>query len=152
MKMKAICFLPITLVLIVAVNPTSGLSCVGEDGKAVDWFIVYKLPKLEKSANQLIKTGYGYTYLTDRSLNDWTLSSRGINQKNSVFGQTLKPVLESVGSESRSKETISYLAYSDQSPGKINYQRFSNWYSIQTFLRIKELEWCPLKGFVRLRV
>ena len=98
------------------VGLSDGLSCMGEDGKTADWFIVYKLPKLEKSANKLIKTGFGYMYITDRSDNDWTLSSIGANQPKSIFGQTLDPVLESINSSS---DTISILAYNDQSPGNI---------------------------------
>lgn len=117
--MKTLFFLLITLVIISDLRPISGLSCVDENGKAIDWFIVYKLPKLEKSSNKQIKTGFGYSYLTDRSQNDWTLSSLGINQKNSIFGQTLSPALESLRPKSRTAEEISFLAYSDQSPGKL---------------------------------
>ena len=107
------------LINLVLIELSSQLSCFDEKGKPVDWFIVYKIPKLETSSNDILKSGYGYTFITDKTIksaNDWTLSSIGINQKESILGQTISPVISYA---QKSSEDLSYVVYNDQTPGLI---------------------------------
>ncbi|ODN04460.1 Plancitoxin-1 [Orchesella cincta] len=43
--------------------PTLALKCKNEQGKDVDWFIAYKLPKIRTSANPLVRAGLAYAYI-----------------------------------------------------------------------------------------
>lgn len=90
--------------------------CVDENGGPVDWFIVYKVPKLETSSSPLLKSGFGYTFITDKTINsrDWTLSKKSINQKDSIFGQTIGPLISQLNKVSND---MSFVVYNDQTPG-----------------------------------
>ncbi|EFA02962.2 Plancitoxin-1-like Protein [Tribolium castaneum] len=86
---------------------SSALQCMDENNKPVDWYIVYKLPKL-KHENKLIEGGVGYVYLTSRQP-QWTFSKNSINATSSIIANTIQPFY------SRFNETT-YLLYNDQPP------------------------------------
>ena len=87
------------------------LQCRDESGKAVNWYVVYKFPKI-KNGEKPLDTGYRYAFITSNDNNGWTLSEYGVNDsKNSIFGQTLAPIYSTKLSSS-----ISYLEYNDEPP------------------------------------
>ena len=87
------------------------LQCRDESGKAVDWYVVYKFPRVSQHTSPL-DTGYRYAFITNNTNNGFTLSDYGINDaKNSIFGQTLSPLYSS-----KLSSQISYIDYSDQPP------------------------------------
>lgn len=89
--------------------------CYDENGNVVDYFIVYKVPKLENSSNNLIRNGYGYAYMSSSSSKSWHLSKRSISDKNSILGLTLKPIFDN-NRKVDNKKTANLIAYSDQPP------------------------------------
>ena len=86
------------------------LQCVDEKGKPVDWYVVYKLPKVS-DAKPPLDTGLRYAYMTSMSDKGWTLSDVDITDEKSIFGQTLHPLYAKTLDPS-----ISYINYSDQPP------------------------------------
>lgn len=87
------------------------LQCRDESGEAIDWYVVYKFPKLNDGYKPL-DTGYCYAFITSDDNNGWTLSDFGINEtKNSIFGRTLWPLYSS---------KLSYIEYNNGQPEEEN--------------------------------
>lgn len=90
------------------------LQCIDESGSPVDWYIVYKLPRLPSDENDpSLFGGFRYGVLTSAQPEGWRLSSVNISQaEQSIFGQTLAPAF----AKDSTKE-LTTLFYSDQPPG-----------------------------------
>ncbi|XP_033728519.1 deoxyribonuclease-2-alpha-like [Pecten maximus] len=88
-----------------------GMKCLSEAGKAVDWYIVYKLPILRKSINPVMSQGLGFYYM-DADSPSWKLSKVGIdgNVTNPVYN-TLQQIYSSPKDDS-----YMYMMYNDQTP------------------------------------
>jgi len=83
--------------------------CRNHLNEPVDWFIIYKLPRLPPSIDPFIANGTGYIYLDSSSpLDQWHFSSQSIASSLSLTGLTLAPLY-------KSKEN-SYIFYNDQPP------------------------------------
>lgn len=87
------------------------LQCTDESGQPVDWYIVYKYPYIKTKPATLF-SGYNYAFLTSNSSNGWHLSTKRINTPQSIFAQTLTPLLP-LGSKA---DQLSAVLYSDQPP------------------------------------
>lgn len=85
----------------------AGPQCLDESGTSVDWYMVYKLPRLADTNDGLF-TGHRYAYLTSKSTSGWTMSSLKIDDNKSVFGRTLSQVFQ--------KSDLSTVFYNDESP------------------------------------
>lgn len=91
--------------------PSESLPCVCRNhlNEPVDWFIVYKLPRLPYSIDPFIANGTGYIYLdSSSSVDQWHLSSESITSSLSLTGLTLQSLYNS-------KEN-SFMFYNDQPP------------------------------------
>jgi len=66
------------------------LSCRDESGKAVDWYIVYKIPK-QGDQKPPLTTGFSYAYITPNA-DSFKLSQKLVTDESSIFGQTLAPL------------------------------------------------------------
>ncbi|CAH1175643.1 unnamed protein product [Phaedon cochleariae] len=84
------------------------LQCLNENGSPVDWAYVYKLPRSEKSDNELIKKGVAYIYMTSDKIR-WTLSKFGIDDDASILSKHIKIHLEK-------KDDLTHLVYNDVLP------------------------------------
>jgi deoxyribonuclease-2 len=94
-------------------NSSLPLPCVCRNhlNEPVDWFIIYKLPRLSHSIDPLIANGTGYIYLdSSSSLDQWHFSSESIESPLSLTGLTLGPLYKS--------NENSFLFYNDQPPNK----------------------------------
>ncbi|KAM9358363.1 deoxyribonuclease-2-alpha-like [Symphorus nematophorus] len=81
----------------------SDVKCRNDNGKEVDWYILYKLPK---------ESGKGLTYLyMDENTNGWTLSKKKINSASGTLGNTLKPLLDFY---IKKTEGFGYMLYNEQ--------------------------------------
>ncbi|XP_066603958.1 plancitoxin-1 [Prorops nasuta] len=90
------------------------LQCMDENNEPVDWYVMYKLPKISQSSNPLIRQGSAYIYITNKSLeNGWTLSKKNINSKSSIPGNTLAPLYDDVNLGSKM-----WALYNDKAPNK----------------------------------
>ncbi|XP_015234131.1 PREDICTED: deoxyribonuclease-2-alpha-like [Cyprinodon variegatus] len=83
----------------------SDVRCRNDRGEAVDWYIVYKLPKMNDD-------GLSYLYM-DESTNGWHLSREKIDSTTGFLAKTLKPLLDFYN---RKTEGFGYILYSDQPP------------------------------------
>ncbi|KAH9394636.1 Deoxyribonuclease II [Tyrophagus putrescentiae] len=84
------------------------LGCQDEQGRSVDYFLLYKVPKLENSPNTNIRSGLGYAFVTANSADKWQLSNRSIGDPKSMLGTTLKTLF------GNGKNNV--LLYNDQPP------------------------------------
>ena len=111
-------FLLLTLFIILFSfsSDSLALQCKDESGQDVDWFVVYKIPKLEKSSKGVLTSGYAYAYVTDKTVNegDWRLSNKLINQSDSIMGKTLSPLYNAKNKNNQ----FSFILYNDQVPEK----------------------------------
>ncbi len=92
-------------------SPSSPCVCRNHLNKPIDWFIIYKLPRLPYSIDPFIANGTGYIYLdSSSSLDQWHFSSESITSSLSLTGLTLGPLYNS-------KEN-SFMFYNDQPPNQ----------------------------------
>lgn len=102
-----------SLLFAICITSCLSLSCKDDAGNDVDWFIAYKIPRLEKDPSPF-KSGYSYAYITSNTVaNGWTLSSKLITDATSITGNTLAPLYAPPGFFGSS---ISHVAYNDQKP------------------------------------
>ncbi|KAL7866727.1 hypothetical protein AOLI_G00145410 [Acnodon oligacanthus] len=85
----------------------ANLTCLNEEGKPVDWFMMYKLPKHKKGE---VGSGVDYMYL-DPSLLNWQLSRYAVNMSEGAVGRTLSQLYHRYESNSSA-----YLLYNDAPP------------------------------------
>lgn len=90
------------------------LQCKNTNNQDIDWFVIYKLPKNEKSTNDLIRKGVGFTYITsdDTSVN-WKLGNESINSSDTLIAYTLEPLYDE-----ETKKDFIWLLYNDETPNK----------------------------------
>ncbi|XP_012275378.1 plancitoxin-1 [Orussus abietinus] len=89
------------------------IQCKNEDNQPVDWYVLYKIPKISHSTNPLIKEGHAYLYMTSESVNKgWQLSANNISTKDSIPGYTLAPLYKGMDN------SILWMLYSDQPPNR----------------------------------
>ncbi|CAF0971477.1 unnamed protein product [Rotaria sp. Silwood1] len=83
--------------------------CRNHLNEPVDWFIVYKLPRLTHSIDPFVVNGTGYIYLdSSSSLDKWQFSLQSIDSPLSLTGLTLEPLYK--------LKEYSYIFYNDQPP------------------------------------
>ena len=91
--------------LLIARNAVNGnsrdkLQCKDENNMPVDWYVLYKLPKVQTSSNPLIRKGLAYLYITDATVGTgWQLSARSIATNSSIPGNTLAPLYNDENAE-----------------------------------------------------
>jgi len=98
----------IVLGIIVTVNAKP--TCIGENGDAVDMFIIYKLPRLKGYTAPYVSKGKGYIYM-DSTSPQFRLGSKPITDENTAVGRTLNQVYNSY-----TNEEMAYAFYNDQNP------------------------------------
>lgn len=94
--------------------------CKDQSGRDVDWFIVYKLPKMQPSKENFVTPKGGeFVYVdanTPKSTQTWTLSNQNMLDQNNPVARTLKPLFEP-------SQDLLYVAYNDQPPPGYNGTR-----------------------------
>ncbi|XP_074059621.1 deoxyribonuclease-2-alpha [Macrotis lagotis] len=94
-----------TLLLLAGLLPAAtAISCYGDSGQPVDWFVTYKLPALTNSLK-----GLNYMYLDENS-GGWQKGATSINSTQGAVGQTMNQLYRGNLSE------LAYLLYNDQPP------------------------------------
>jgi len=85
------------------------ISPLDENGKAVDWWFAYKVPKLAKSANSPTATGYEYIYY-DPNVGKVSKSPYLLTDGNGALDLTLKSVF------GKPDATTGWILYNDEMP------------------------------------
>ncbi|KAK7505118.1 hypothetical protein BaRGS_00003688 [Batillaria attramentaria] len=101
-------FCPLLLLLLVTTTSAS-MQCKDMNGKPVDWFIVYKLPKMRHETGTRFGDGLAQFYL-DGQAPQWSLSKRAVNETDHAIYYTLQQVYEA------QPDSILYLMYNDEKP------------------------------------
>ncbi|GFY54042.1 deoxyribonuclease-2 [Trichonephila inaurata madagascariensis] len=84
--------------------------CKDESGEDVDWYVNYKIPKLEKGFDGThLAEGSGYAYISSSRQGNWRLSSHSITSESSMLSKTLQQVFDN-------KREATYLFYNDEPP------------------------------------
>jgi deoxyribonuclease-2 len=89
---------------------SAGIQCIDEEGSPVDWYVVYKLPRVYLSNRPLVYDGVAYLYL-DSNNNTFRLSPNSINSTQGAVYRTLQQVYNPPTSGD-----FGYAFYSDQWP------------------------------------
>src|SRR5688500_8762346 len=85
------------------------ISTLDENGKAVDWWFAYKVPKLSKSADSPTATGYEYIYY-DPNVGEVAKSPYLLTDGKGALDLTLKAVFTSPDA------TTGWILYNDEMP------------------------------------
>jgi deoxyribonuclease II len=95
------------------------INALDEEGKAVDWFFIYKVPKLVSGANTDKTTGYEYVYY-DSAIDQLAPRQRVIdksqyflNSDKGALNQTLDTVFNDPD------PTTGWILYNDEKPGDV---------------------------------
>ncbi|KAL7396339.1 hypothetical protein ABVT39_004511 [Epinephelus coioides] len=99
--------LQITVMLLCCTVCSSTMSCKNEAGEPVDWFVIYKLPKIGE-----VGSGVDYMYL-DSSVGSWQMSKFMVNTSEGAMGNTLKQLY--MGQAYKSNSSV-YALYNDGPP------------------------------------
>ncbi|KAK2584782.1 hypothetical protein KPH14_007101 [Odynerus spinipes] len=95
-------------------SASSKLGCRDHENKLVDWYVLYKIPKLSDSSEPLIRNGSGYMYITSNSIHKgWELSNKHIGDKKSIPGNTLAPLYN----DKIAEDTL-WVLYNDDPPDR----------------------------------
>jgi len=107
---------------------SAGLYCKDESGRDVDWYIVYKMPRLQDSPAPL-NTGFSYAFMTGKSLDGkvqesskgWTLSKKTTKDADSIFGQTMADLYKAKTGK------YAQIMYNDAPPEEGEGKESSHW-------------------------
>ncbi|KAM6935880.1 deoxyribonuclease-2-alpha [Lycodopsis pacificus] len=102
-------FLSLLIFCVPLGGDTSPITCYNDQGDAVDWFYMYKLPKEhEKSPHQ------GEMYLLlERGSEGWTKGKETVNDTTGALGRTVGQLY----SQGQNTE-VAYILYNDQRPAE----------------------------------
>ncbi|XP_034948687.1 plancitoxin-1 [Chelonus insularis] len=103
-------------------SDSNSLQCKDENGDPVDWYVLYKLPKVAESSEPLIRKGLAYLYITNKTIDlGWQLSKKEIGSKDSVPGKTLSLLYkDNIASKK------GWIMYSDQAPNENSAKRYGH--------------------------
>lgn len=85
------------------------ISALDEGGKPVDWWFIYKVPKLAKAPNSDSASGYEYVYF-DANANKVVKSSNRLDQGKGALNLTLNSVFNNPPA------TTGWILYNDEKP------------------------------------
>ncbi|XP_004616852.2 deoxyribonuclease-2-alpha-like [Sorex araneus] len=93
--------------------PAGTLTCIGDSGKPVDWFVIYKLPaKCQNGTGEPVPDGLRYKYL-DAKTDSWQDGVGPINSLKGALGLSLRPLYE------KNANQLAFLLYNDQPPNAL---------------------------------
>ncbi len=90
-------------------KPNNSISALDENGKPVDWWFAYKVPKLGKAANAPTATGYEYIYY-DPVIGKVVQSPNLLTDGKGALDLTLKAVF------GKPADTTGWILYNDEMP------------------------------------
>ncbi|XP_070559978.1 plancitoxin-1-like [Ptychodera flava] len=110
-----VAFLTIAFCTLVSVN---GFSCKNNDNQDVDWFIVYKLPKITHHEQKTVRDGRAFLYMDERE-KVWDFKpEKSIDKNDHAVFFTLNQLYHNLPNDA------TYLLYSDSTPdGKKNKKK-----------------------------
>ncbi|XP_065208190.1 deoxyribonuclease-2-alpha-like [Planococcus citri] len=99
--------------ILVFIDQTYSQQCLDHQGNPVDWFALYKLPKIRDHPNKNVQKGIAYLFVTSDTVSKgWTLANDTIADETSIPGKTLSVI---IGND---VEDIFWIFYNDQPPNQ----------------------------------
>ena len=95
------------LISISIIKSINSLKCLDESEREVDWWIIYKIPKLSKGS-----LGDTYVYITSRTIKieqNWIYSPKPIGNNDSIIATTLNQIY-------LNSQMFNYVQYNDEVP------------------------------------
>jgi deoxyribonuclease-2 len=92
---------------------TKNLTALDENGKQIDWWFSYKIPKLAKDSNNAATTGYEYAYY-DPEIGEVIKSPNLLTDGKGALDLTLNNIFENPS------ETTGWILYNDEMPSDTN--------------------------------
>lgn len=83
--------------------------CLDPNNNDVDWYAVYKSPKIHKTSDWKVRAGLAHFYLDVHSP-QWTLSNQPLNATDQQIAHTLQQIYQS------KSDDVMYIMYNDESP------------------------------------
>ncbi|XP_065314945.1 plancitoxin-1-like isoform X2 [Gordionus sp. m RMFG-2023] len=96
--------------LSLCIHASYSVNCKNEKNEDVDWFIIYKIPKLEYSEDVILKEGHGYVYL-DNTNTQWLYPQKDIKESNNALAFTMTQLYENTNDKDFMR-----MSYNDASP------------------------------------
>lgn len=87
----------------------ASVTCRDMNGLDVDWYYIYKLPKITSNQNPLISEGIGFYYL-DYNEQSFQLSTAAMNESSQPVAQTLQEIYNGPS------ENVAHIMYNDHPP------------------------------------
>ncbi|CAK9297315.1 unnamed protein product [Gordionus sp. m RMFG-2023] len=87
-------------------------NCKNEYNNDVDWFIIYKIPKIEGHEDNVLREGLGYAYLDSEDVN-WKYPKKSIENSDNALAYTMKQLYDN-----NDPKDFMFLTYNDQTPDK----------------------------------
>uniref|UniRef100_V5H1F8 Putative deoxyribonuclease ii n=2 Tax=Ixodes ricinus TaxID=34613 RepID=V5H1F8_IXORI len=114
-------FILFEIVNFAGANRKHNVYCKNEKGQDVDWFVVYKLPKMQKSLdNYETPKGEEIAYYDSNNKHGktkyWTRGTYDIYDPRNPVANTLRPLYE----KQKKIKDLAYVAYNDQAPEGFN--------------------------------
>ncbi|XP_028897757.1 deoxyribonuclease-2-beta [Zeugodacus cucurbitae] len=107
-KLLLLLLLPIICGL-AAKKESPNVACRDENGEVVDWFYMYKLPRIHTHYGaRRNSSGFNYLYITSNNYDAWRLSTHEVTSTESMPGKLLQPLFDD--------ERVLLVAYNDQKP------------------------------------
>jgi len=101
------------LLLLLCVKDVFSIQCLDNQGKAVDWFSIYKIPEVQSPKGIRFQSGLAFVYMDARNP-QWGVSGASINDSNNAMFHTLQQIYQSKGN------SILYMMYNDEVPKQEN--------------------------------
>lgn len=98
----------LVLFIVCEVVYAAGLTCKDMNGNKVDWYYVYKLPKITKHPHPFIEKGVAF-YSLDNYQQKFQLSESSMEERSQPIAQTLQQIYDQ-------PHMIAYYMYNDQPP------------------------------------
>jgi len=111
------CLLLVIALAVLATACVSAQFCLDEDGNAIDWWIIVKVPRETDSSFENVAKGAGYLYADAKSYQHpsrfWKNSTNWIVDAGSAPGLTVQQIYDN----SNDTGSYGYLMYNDETPG-----------------------------------
>lgn len=104
-------FTAVTLLVTYLFGGAAAVGCVDGNGNAVDWWAIYKLPKIHDSSNNRTKNGVSFLYQDVNAPGKWTQPPLSINDSTTALTKTLVPLFAAIGKRVGEKSKDSMLIW-----------------------------------------
>eukprot|EP01097_Dermamoeba_algensis_P004523 TRINITY_DN2938_c0_g1_i1.p1 TRINITY_DN2938_c0_g1~~TRINITY_DN2938_c0_g1_i1.p1 ORF type:complete len:373 (+),score=86.89 TRINITY_DN2938_c0_g1_i1:96-1214(+) len=109
-KAVAISLLSAFFFLLLLPFESFSIGCIGDDGKAVDWWVSLKMPRRKGIDNPSVDNGVGYGYLDQRiAANGFKLNAKSLDDPKSALFATLAQIYQK-------NKDVGYMMYNDADP------------------------------------